>query len=98
MNLTEYVKEAHKIAQEHGWWDEDRPLTECLLLVHCELSEAVEELRKEPFTMSAVNEELADVFIRMFDLCGKYCTDIERVVQWKMEKNKKRPYKHGKAF
>lgn len=39
--------------------------------------------------------ELADVIIRIFDLCGHYHIDIEEAIMIKMAYNKTRPYKHG---
>jgi len=41
-------------------------------------------------------EELADTFIRLFDLCGGLKIDIEEEIEKKANKNKARPYKHGK--
>lgn len=39
--------------------------------------------------------ELADVVIRIFDMCHHYGIDIETVLKEKHEFNKSRPYKHG---
>lgn len=39
--------------------------------------------------------ELADVVIRVADLCGHYGIDLETAIKRKMEYNKSRPYKHG---
>jgi hypothetical protein len=45
MNLTEWSKEIHENAKEHGWWDEPRSFAEIIALCHSELSEALEEDR-----------------------------------------------------
>jgi NTP pyrophosphatase (non-canonical NTP hydrolase) len=45
-----------------------------------------------------VEDELADVIIRVLDLCGNLNIDIEKHVELKMKYNKKREYKHGKNY
>lgn len=45
--------------------------------------------------MTFIEEEVADVFIRLFDLCGKLDIDVGRVILAKMEYNKSRPHMHG---
>lgn len=39
--------------------------------------------------------ELADVIIRIADMCGHYGIDLESAIKQKMEYNKGRPYRHG---
>jgi NTP pyrophosphatase (non-canonical NTP hydrolase) len=43
-----------------------------------------------------VAEECADIAIRLFDFCAGFDIDLGRAIIEKMEKNKSRPYKHGK--
>lgn len=43
-------------------------------------------------------DEIADVFIRLFDLCGYLEIDIEKHISAKMAYNKTRPQKHGKEY
>ena len=43
-------------------------------------------------------DEIADTFIRLFDLCGALGIDIDRHIQLKMEYNSTREYKHGKKY
>lgn len=45
MTLNELAKEIHENAVAHGFWDEDRPLSEVLMLIVSELAEALEEAR-----------------------------------------------------
>ena len=39
--------------------------------------------------------ELADILIRIADLCGEFNLDLEDALKTKMEYNKTRPYRHG---
>lgn len=67
-----------------------------LMLITGEVAEAHEALRKRDY--ENFKEELADIVIRVADLAGGLDIDLESEILNKMEKNKNRPYKHGKAF
>lgn len=67
-----------------------------LMLISGEVAEAHEALRKKDY--ENFKEELADIVIRVADLAGGLGIDLEEEIKKKMEKNKNRPYKHGKAF
>lgn len=45
-----------------------------------------------------VPSELADVVIRVADICGFYGIDLEKAISEKLEYNATRAHKHGKAF
>lgn len=92
--INQLVKEAHQTAVEHGWWENPRPILELICLMHCELSEAAEAYRKKD-PEEHIIEELSDVVIRIFDLCGSRGWDLEKSVTDKMAFNKTRPYRHG---
>jgi len=95
---------AHRIAVEHGWWDEDRNDGECIALMHSELSEALEALRsgnppsEKADGFTSLEEELADLIIRVADYAGARHLDLAGAVEAKMEYNRSRPYKHGRRF
>lgn len=56
---------------------------------------------KETFESTIKNsfeDELADVAIRLFDLCGGLNIDLFRHIELKMHYNSTRGHKHGKKF
>ncbi len=93
-SLNELSEICHSIAVEKGFWDNPRNIGESLMLIVTELAEAMEAHRIQD--QENFKEEIADSFIRLLDLCGGLKIDIEEEIAKKSEKNKKRPYKHGK--
>lgn len=72
-----------------------------LALIQGELGEALEAHRKNRWGLEekdTFEDELADVFIRLMDLCGYFGIDIQKQVEWKHTYNQTRPFKHGKAY
>lgn len=74
-----------------------------IALMHSELSEHLEEVRKpgQPIDTDGItNEEaeLADLIIRALNYAGQNRLRIGLAVGKKMAKNEGRPYMHGKAF
>jgi len=66
-----------------------------LALIHSEVSEALEGVRKAiPDShlpnLPSVDVELADTLIRIFDFCGENGIDLERAVREKFEYNQRR--------
>jgi NTP pyrophosphatase (non-canonical NTP hydrolase) len=95
--INNYCKEAYLIAKSKGWHDEPREMGTILALIHSEVSEALEADRKGNYENFV--EELADVCIRVFDLCGAKDIDLETAISKKMQYNRTRSYKHGgKAY
>jgi len=91
--INALCKDAYETAVSKGWHDEEREIGTLLALIHSEVSEALEADRKgdeENFC-----EELADICIRVFDLCGSRDINLEGAILEKMTKNKGRSYKHG---
>lgn len=65
-----------------------------LMLVTTEVAEAAEATRKGD--RENFEEELADIIIRVLDICGTMGIDIELSVAEKMAINENRPRLHGK--
>jgi NTP pyrophosphatase (non-canonical NTP hydrolase) len=52
----------------------------------------------ETHIKNTFEDEIADTVIRLFDLCGGLGIDLETHILLKINYNKLRGYKHGKAF
>lgn len=97
------MQEAHQCAIDHGWWEdgyEDRNKAEMICLMHSELSEALEALRKDAMDDKLTQYkgdgvELGDTNIRIFDYCAAFDIPLGRIIVEKMSFNDKRPHKHG---
>jgi NTP pyrophosphatase (non-canonical NTP hydrolase) len=97
-----------RIAVSKGWHDkhdknDPQTFPTLLCLVHSEVSEALEDYRMglaitaqrhngKPY---GIPLELADIIIRVMDICGLYGIDIDKAVKEKLQYNESRPYRHG---
>ena len=90
-----------EIALSKGWWDKDRNNGELLMLMVSELAEALEGLRhgnppsEHIGEFSAVEEELADVVIRIMDTAMARGWKVAEAIVAKIEFNRGREYMHG---
>lgn len=93
MDLDSLGLAAWLIAEESGWHATltypisiERVMTN-LVLIHSEVSEAVEAVRKDP---DHLGEELADVIIRVVELAHTLGITLDSRVVEKMRKNRER--------
>lgn len=104
--FDELAEEIHKNAVDKGFWD--RPadpifVAKQMMMIVSEVSEAMEALRKE-MDPDQISDEFADILIRTLDLyagiahAGYVKKSLDYAVKEKMEKNSKRPMKHGVRF
>jgi NTP pyrophosphatase (non-canonical NTP hydrolase) len=98
-------QQVFETAKNNGFHDHDNNDGELIALMHAELSEALEVLRDPDITESdklhgvlAIEEELADVIIRIMDMAELSGYNIANAILNKIDYNKTRPFKHGKLF
>ena len=96
----------HETAKEKGFWDGDYnhdKIGNKLALVHSEVTEVLEAIRKSQGSEKVV-EEIADIIIRILDVYAAMRNEeqvlhsLDEVLHNKMEKNKQRPTLHGNLF
>ena len=96
----------HETAIEKGFWDSPKNfdvLGNKLALVHSEVTEVLEAIRKNKGSEEVV-EEMADVIIRLLDIyaamrnSGDLIHSLDDVLDKKININKERPKLHGNLF
>jgi NTP pyrophosphatase (non-canonical NTP hydrolase) len=109
--LLEYGLDAlsailHETAKEKGFWEgqyTNDKVGNKLALVHSEVTEILEAIRKSHGSEKIV-EEMADVIIRLLDIYAAMRNEevilhsLDEVLQNKIDKNKERPRLHGNLF
>lgn len=109
--VTDYGLDAlsailHETAVEKGFWDSDidyNVIGNKLALVHSEVTEVLEAIRKDKGSENVV-EEMADVIIRLLDLYAAMMNtemishSLDEILDKKVNINKDRPKLHGNLF
>lgn len=99
----ELQKKIHDTNVERGFWSPPASTEDGtkLALIHAEVSEALEAIRdgnppdKHVPAMDSVVVELADVVIRVMDLCEYHKWPLAEAILEKAKVNLRRPWKHG---
>lgn len=93
---------AYETSKSKGWYEPpERSFGDIAALLHSEISEAVEAHRHgNPQStyipeFSQIEEELADLIIRVFDYAGHNNVRLAQAVAAKMNFNLSRPHRHG---
>lgn len=101
-DIERVISVCHGLAVECGWWTDletgeikERNDGEMIALMHSELSEALEGLRKNKSDdhlphRPSVEVELADAVIRIMDYCGGRGLDLGGAIAEKLAYNAKR--------
>lgn len=98
----------------NGWWDDRNTLIEtsprmtplvvigCLGLVHTEVSEAIEAVRKHDFatwgdakTKDTLVRELAGTIVRCMDLAERFEMPLAEAIVEEIKANAERGFRHG---
>ena len=109
--VTDYGLDAlsavlHEIAREKGFWDGEYShdkIGNKLALVHSEVTEVLEAIRKSQGSEKVV-EEIADVIIRLLDVYAAMRNEeaimhsLDEILDKKININKERPRLHGNLF
>ena len=109
--VTEYGLDAlsavlHETAVEKGFWDGDfshDKIGNKLALVHSEVTEVLEAIRKSKGSEHIV-EEIADIIIRILDVYAAMRNEehilhsLDEILEKKININKERPRLHGNLF
>lgn len=102
--LNELRDRAYENAVNNGFYDHGTPNVSAYCSnLHGEVSELWEAHRKgtlldqcdKPVALTCIEEELADILIRCFDMAGALQVDLDRAVEEKMRYNATRSYRHG---
>jgi len=108
--MNELRDKIYQNAKDKGFWDKERNMGESLASGHIkEFTEgqklSLEKMSDEEFAETfsimvkdSFHDEMADVLIRVLDLCGGHNIDIDWHVKMKMRYNATRARLHGKKY
>lgn len=106
------IDEVYRLNVAKGWYEHERTAGDECALLHSEISEILDAYRKHGFEDATkvnppgfesaiprplgVGSEVADLLIRLLDVCKRWDIDIVAEYDRKMAYNQTRPYRHGR--
>lgn len=107
VSVADWCRASHEVSRSKGWYDDETgdSFATKMILVHSELSEVIEEYRNgkgmneiyysDKGKPEGIPIEMADVLIRIFDLCEYFGIPLQEALKIKHAFNKTRPHRHG---
>ena len=105
MRIRDLCIESYERAKAKGFYDPIPSTDSRLLLIHSEVSEALEATRDDEMVTRLTEtgkpiglpSELADIVIRVCDFAQHLGIDLEHEIRLKSDYNETRPRKHGRV-
>jgi NTP pyrophosphatase (non-canonical NTP hydrolase) len=103
MEIKKIQKDVHNLAIEKGWHVNGADVPAWISNIHAEASEAFEDYRdgvmktwiRDDGKPCGFPSEMADIVIRVMDVCEALGINLELEIAVKHEFNKTRAYRHG---